>query len=218
MIVQTTVTGRDRAVCGPAPRWVIFTTIAGTMLISRGMLWRWFTALADLAERAGIEGGQAWGWALLVASAAVSVSADAAHTVVAAYIVLRSGRATAIWAVTPLVFLAITHPTIELTSHTRPEPRVERSSDASAASRAVAVNGMSRRQCRETAWQRRQAGWSYKQIARHLGVYPCTVGRWFADQPLDVASSPGRAPSEVPPAATALSSIPSTTQGAEHER
>ena len=117
MTVQTTGAGRDRAVCGPALRWVIVTTIAGTALIAVGVLCPSFTALVDLAERAGIEGGQAWGWVLPVASA--GGSAGAAHTVVATYIVLGSGWAAAIWAAPPLVMLAITHPTVELTSHTR---------------------------------------------------------------------------------------------------
>ena len=60
MIVQTTATGRDRAACGPV-RWVIVTTIGWTALMFLGALWASFTALADLAERGGIEPGQA-GW------------------------------------------------------------------------------------------------------------------------------------------------------------
>ena len=170
MIVQTTATGRDRAACGPVPRWVIVTSIAGTALIALGVLWPSFTALADLAERAGIEGGQAWGWVLPVALAAVLVSADAALTVVAD-IVLGSGWAAAIWAVPPpLVLLAITHPSNELTNRTRSRPRGERSSDVSVASRAVVVSDTSSRQRRATAGQRRQAGWSYKQFVRHSSV------------------------------------------------
>ena len=146
MSVQPNATGRNRAVCGPVPRWAIVTTIAGTALILLGALSASFTALADLAERAGIEGGQAWGWVLPVASAAI-------------------------WAVpSPLVLLAITHSTVEQPSHTRTGPRGERSSDARVASWAVAVSGTSRQQRRETAWQWRQAGWSYKQSARHNSV------------------------------------------------
>lgn len=147
MIVQTTATGRDRAACGPVPRWVIVTTIGWTALMFPGALWASFTALADLAERGGIEAGQAWGWVLPVALAA------------------------AIWAVpSPLVLLAKTHSTVEQTSHTRTGPRGERASDARGASRVVAVSGESRQQRRETAWQRRQAGWSYKQFVRHSSV------------------------------------------------
>ena len=167
MIGHATATGRDRAACGPVPRWVIVTTIAWTALILLGALWASFTALEDLAERAGIEGGQAWGWVLPVASA--GVSADAAPTVLAD-IVLGSGWAAAIWAVPPLVLLAITHSTVEQPSHARTRPRGERSSDARVASWAVAVSGTSRQQRRETAWQWRQAGWSYKQFVRHSSV------------------------------------------------
>jgi DNA-binding NarL/FixJ family response regulator len=32
---------------------------------------------------------------------------------------------------------------------------------------------------REQARRLREAGWSNKRIARHLGVHPSTVGRWF---------------------------------------
>jgi DNA-binding NarL/FixJ family response regulator len=32
---------------------------------------------------------------------------------------------------------------------------------------------------REQARALREAGWSNKRIARHLGVHPSTVGRWF---------------------------------------
>ena len=32
----------------------------------------------------------------------------------------------------------------------------------------------------------RDAGWSNKAIARELNVHPSTVGRWFANIPLNV--------------------------------
>ena len=41
-----------------------------------------------------------------------------------------------------------------------------------------AVVSMSERRA-EAAQLREVEGWSNKQIARHLGVHPSTVGRWF---------------------------------------
>ncbi len=46
--------------------WAVVTAASGTVLIGAGAFWLSFTALADLAVRSGIGGGQAWIWPPLV--------------------------------------------------------------------------------------------------------------------------------------------------------
>ena len=91
----------------------VVTAITGTVFIAAGAFWLSFTALADLAQRSGIEAGQAWAWPLIVdgiivvatvavvalanqsrptwypwtllaAGAVVSVTANAIHAIIAA--------------------------------------------------------------------------------------------------------------------------------------
>ncbi|WP_454131412.1 DUF2637 domain-containing protein [Microbacterium lacticum] len=193
---------------GAGRRWAAVTAIAGTVFIAAGAFWLSFTALADLAARSGVGQGQAWAWPLIVdgiiivstvavvalagqrsawypwtllaAGAAVSVTANAIHAVVAADADVPGVLAASVAAVPPLVLLAITHLTVILTrplpgpgtvAASSPEPRDEVTSAVvppSPAAREVAV------------LLREEQGWSHKQIARHLGVHPSTVGRWFA--------------------------------------
>lgn len=47
-------------------RLAVMTAITGTVFIAAGAFWLSFTALADLARRSGIDGGQAWAWPLIV--------------------------------------------------------------------------------------------------------------------------------------------------------
>lgn len=128
-------------------RWAVVTAVAGTVFIAAGAFWLSFTALADLAARSGIGDGQAWAWplivdgiivvatvavvalagqrsawypwALLIGGAAVSVTANALHAVVAADADVPGVLAAAVAAVPPVVLLAITHLTVILT---RPQP------------------------------------------------------------------------------------------------
>lgn len=191
-------------------RVAVATAVAGTVFIAGGAFWLSFTALADLARRSGVDAGQAWAWplivdgiivvatvavvalagqrsawypwALLAAGAVVSVTANAIHAVVAADADVHGVLAASVAAVPPLVLLAITHLTVILTrpipaSEREPEPGPSRESgdaSATAAQPPVLVG-------REVAVVlREEEGWSNKQIARHLGVHPSTVGRWFA--------------------------------------
>lgn len=62
----TTVRGSVDEAAGPVARWVVGTAIGGTVLIAVGAFWLSFTALTDLAVRAGIPAGQAWVWPLIV--------------------------------------------------------------------------------------------------------------------------------------------------------
>jgi hypothetical protein len=201
---------------GAGRRWAAVTAVAGTVFIAAGAFWLSFTALADLAARSGVGQGQAWAWPLIVdgiivvstvavvalagqhsawypwtllaAGAVVSVTANAIHAVVAADADVPGVLAASVAAVPPLVLLAITHLTVILTrpapgpgpviaSEQSPESDQEMADSAaspSPAGREVAV------------LLRDEQGWSNKQIARHLGVHPSTVGRWFARPALTV--------------------------------
>ncbi|MBS3939649.1 MAG: DUF2637 domain-containing protein [Actinobacteria bacterium] len=226
---------------GPPPvaRWVVAAAIIGTIAIALGAFWLSFTALTDLAARAGIDPAQAWvwplivdgiivvatisvvalspygrratwyPWALLAAGAIVSIAGNAAHAVVAADSTLPRLLAAAIAAVPPAVLLAITHLTVELTSRTHPHTSGINEAVASAA----AVNGTAARSRRELARQRHEAGWSNKRIAQQLGVHPSTVGRWLAD-----LTQPPPAPPDGPhpPAGVDMTRSPDVVQGAAH--
>lgn len=219
-------------------RWAVVTSVVGTVFIAAGAFWLSFTALADLAHRAGIGAGQAWAWplivdgvivvstvavvalageraawypwTLLIGGAAVSVTANALHAIVAADADVPAGLAAAVAAVPPVVLLASTHLTVVLirTTTTRPEPAptsTERESvltlrelepttlpswdrEPAPAELAPAVSlplagGVDGRVMdrRVRAAGLRESGWSNKKIARELDVHPSTVGRWFAD-------------------------------------
>ncbi len=124
-------------------RWAVVTSVAGTVFIAAGAFWLSFTALADLARRSGIGAGQAWAWplivdgvivvstvavvalagekaawypwTLLIGGAAVSVTANSLHAVVAADADVPGPLAASVAAVPPVVLLAITHLTVVLT-------------------------------------------------------------------------------------------------------
>ena len=140
MTVHATTGQRSR-------HWAVVTAVAGTVFIAAGAFWLSFTALADLAARSGVGGSQAWAWplivdgiivvatvavvalagqntawypwALLIGGAAVSVTANAIHAIVAADADVPGVLAAAVAAVPPVVLLAITHLTVILT---RPQP------------------------------------------------------------------------------------------------
>lgn len=127
--------------------WAVVTAASGTVLIGAGAFWLSFTALADLAVRSGIGGGQAWiwpllvdglivvatvavvaldgrraawyPWALLIGGALVSVFANAAHALVTAEASVPGLLAATVAAVPPLVLLASTHLTVVLIRSTR---------------------------------------------------------------------------------------------------
>lgn len=143
-------------------------------------------------------------WALLIGGAAVSVTANAIHAVLTADTDVPALLAAAVAAVPPVVLLAITHLTVILTrnpSDRREEtPAVELAArpDPDASAVQVAADppaplppstqpvtdpaeppsdaGVDRR---DRAVVLRSEGWSNKKIARHFGVHPSTVGRWF---------------------------------------
>jgi len=204
-------------------RLAVVTAITGTVFIAAGAFWLSFTALADLARRSGIDGGQAWAWPLIVdgiivvatvavvalasqsratwypwtllaAGAVVSVTANAIHAIIAADTDVPPILAASVAAIPPLVLLSITHLTVILT-----RPTTKRGANAIedapagtvAPSQTVAVPEVEQAQAvelpvvsvrerrAEATTLREVEGWSNKKIARHLGVHPSTVGRWF---------------------------------------
>lgn len=179
-------------------RVAVMTAVAGTVFIAAGAFWLSFTSLADLAARSGIGDGQAWAWPLIVdgvivvstvavvaladaraawypwtllaGAAAVSVTANSLHAVVAADSDVPGFLAAAVAAVPPVILLAITHLTVLLI-------RAPETVDPSESVTSVSP------QERATAF--RAEGWSNKRIARELDVHPSTVGRWFASAPIE---------------------------------
>ncbi len=134
-------------------------------------------------------------WTLLAAGAVVSVTANAIHAIIVADTDVPAVLAAAVAAIPPLVLLSITHLTVILTRPTAPDTDAEAIEDAPAEvvapsqaitvperepAQAVELPVGSVRERRAEATQLREVeGWSNKQIARHLGVHPSTVGRWF---------------------------------------
>ncbi len=218
-------------------RWAVWTSVAGTVAIALGAFWLSFTSLADLARRSGIGERQAWAWPLIVdgvivvstvavvalsgertawypwtllgGGAAVSVTANSLHAVVAADADVPGPLAAAVAAVPPVVLLAITHLTVVLARTTATEaaepvlvrqgvdlsPSADMPAMVSASGPDVEPDSASSQSPenhaevwpaeaavgrRVRAAELREVGWSNKQIARELRVHPSTVGRWFA--------------------------------------
>jgi len=198
----------------------VVTAVAGTVFIATGAFWLSFTALADLARRSGVDPGQAWAWPLIVdglivvatvavvalagqrgawypwlllaGGALVSVTANALHAIVAADADVPAVLAACVAAVPPLVLLASTHLTVVLVRSHRTDPlaaeHVEDTLPATDETDTAASESAGRR---VVAARLREEGWSNKKIARHLGVAPSTVGRWFP-KPTAEAGAPDR--------------------------
>ena len=141
-------------------------------------------------------------WTLLAAGAVVSVTANAIHAIIAADTDVPSVLAASVAAIPPLVLLAITHLTVILTRPITPGTEASETvldlapvghvevgaddavpvlEDAPTPTPPIAVVSVSARRA-EAAQLRELDGWSNKQIARHLGVHPSTVGRWFGTE------------------------------------
>lgn len=179
--------------------WLSFTALADLARrsgIEAGQAWAWplivdgIIVVATVAVVALAGHRQAWyPWVLLAAGAVVSVTANAIHAVVAADADVPPVLAASVAAVPPLVLLAITHLTVILTRPV-PAPASDPSAELPTAADvpagqavlpSVSTAAVSPGSGREAAVLLREAEeWSNKQIARHLGVHPSTVGRWFA--------------------------------------
>lgn len=132
--------------------WVVAASIGGTVLLGAGAFWLSFTALADLAHRAGTPAELAWVWPLIVdgiiviatmsvvalspygpratrypwmllgGAALVSVAANITHALVAADDTVPGTLAALVASVPPIVLLAVTHLTVELGRYRRQQP------------------------------------------------------------------------------------------------
>lgn len=180
-------------------RVALRTAVTGTVVIGAGAFWLSFTALTDLAQRSGIDAGQAWAWPLIVdgiivvttvavvamsrrgqsawypwmlllGGAAVSVIANALHAGLTD-IDVPVALAAPVAAVPPLVLVAVTHLTVVLA---RPVPDGAHRPNLGATVEAAAHPG------RDAATRLHRQGWSNKSIAGRLGVHPSTVGRWLS--------------------------------------
>ena len=185
--------------------WLSFTSLADLAArsgIGAGQAWAWplivdgIIVVATVAVVAlASQSRPTWyPWTLLAAGAVVSVTANAIHAIIAADTDVPSLLAASVAAIPPLVLLSITHLTVILTRPTTtPDADVieEVPAETVVPSQAVAAPEVEQaqpvelpvvsvRERREEATQLREVeGWSNKQIARHLGVHPSTVGRWF---------------------------------------
>jgi len=202
LAVMTAITGTVFIAAGAF--WLSFTALADLARrsgIDAGQAWAWplivdgiiVVATVAVVALASQRRPTWYPWTLLAAGAVVSVTANAIHAIIAADTDVPSVLAAAVAAVPPLVLLSITHLTVTLTRPV-PEPAArERETAATlAASPSEAVTAetpptsgvelpvvpVSNRRA-EATQLREVEGWSNKRIARHLGVHPSTVGRWF---------------------------------------
>lgn len=202
-------------------RWVVRTSICGTFLLAVGAFWLSFTSLRELAMTAGIPDDESWiwplivdgviieatisvvalrnapsaarrfAWLLLASGAAVSVAANITSAVVAADTAVPGLIAALVASVPPVVLLAMTHLTVELTRNTTPTSTPEPEPETITSAAAVALHKPLPPQRRSTpslralsatrgqALQMFEAGISKRQIAARLQVHPTTIGRWL---------------------------------------
>ncbi|WP_246104609.1 DUF2637 domain-containing protein [Rudaeicoccus suwonensis] len=138
-------------------------------------------------------------WLLLSAGAAVSVLANASHAIVTADAKVPSVLAALVAAVPPVVLVAITHLTVELTRHPAPRPRATAgapSHPVQRPARATKPTGRGDEDGRVGEALRLRAGTSLtnREIAARLGVHPSTVGRWLKSRPARMLTAPPVAP------------------------
>jgi hypothetical protein len=185
----------------------VATSVTGTIGIALGAFWLSFTALSNLTMLAGVPNQEAWiwplivdgiivvatisvvalsphgrratfyPWSLLAAGSLVSVAANTAHALVAADTAVPRALAACVSAVPPIVLLAITHLTVELTRRTRvPVGESAQGPEKPAPLTSLEEDVLDRR---DKAARLRDVGLSNRMIARELGVHPSTVGRWL---------------------------------------
>jgi len=203
LAVVTAITGTVFIAAGAF--WLSFTALADLARrsgIDAGQAWAWplivdgiiVVATVAVVALANQSRPTWYPWTLLAAGAVVSVTANAIHAIIAADTDVPAVLAASVAAIPPLVLLSITHLTVILTRPTTtPDADVieEVPAETVVPSQAVAAPEVEQaqpvelpvvsvRERREEATQLREVeGWSNKQIARHLGVHPSTVGRWF---------------------------------------
>lgn len=192
LAVSTAIVGT--VLIAAAAFWLSFTALtdlAHRSGVAAEQAWAWplivdgLIVVATVAVVA-LDGQRAawYPWLLLMVGTAVSVTANALHATVAADPSVPAALAGCVAAVPPLVLLASTHLMVVLVrSHrTTPadaEPTAEAEEPTVLTVTQAAAPGPAGR--RELAAGLRRQGWSNKRIARHLGVAPSTVGRWFKE-------------------------------------
>lgn len=215
--VPTSVAGTIAIAAGAF--WLSFTALADLARrsgVGEGQAWAWplivdgiiVVSTVAVVALSGLRA--AWyPWSLLIAGAGLSVTANAIHAVVAADADVPDVLAASVAAVPPLVLLAITHLTVVLTRHRgAPAPVGEPHAVSAPESPVLAVtlppgeeavlaegrSGVVGPEGRAIAAVLRDAGWSNKRIAQHLGIAPSTVGRWYPKPDPVEADSEHRAP------------------------
>lgn len=194
--------------------WLSFTSLSALarscgILADRAWMWPLIvdgvivvaTVSVVAMSGSGLERSAArYPWLLLSAGAAVSVLANASHAIVTADARVPSVLAALVAAVPPVVLVAITHLTVELTRRPRPAPPASTSGRAaqrpkrpSRTTAPVGGNGP----IGEALRLRAHTSLTNRAIAARLGVHPSTVGRWLKSR--DVPTLPAaRAPLELP--------------------
>ncbi|MBD8054450.1 DUF2637 domain-containing protein [Rhodococcus ruber] len=202
LAVVTAITGTVFIAAGAF--WLSFTALADLARrsgIDAGQAWAWplivdgiiVVATVAVVALASQRRPTWYPWTLLAAGAVVSVTANAIHAIIAADTDVPSVLAASVAAIPPLVLLSITHLTVILTRPVSESAFRARGEDMTVsampdeaatadipAAQEVDISVVPASERRAEATQLREVeGWSNKQIARHLGVHPSTVGRWF---------------------------------------
>lgn len=186
-VVATAVTGTVLIAAGAF--WLSFTALADLARrsgINPDQAWAWplivdgiiVVATVAVVALSPVEQPRAtwYPWCLLLAGASVSVTANALHATIAADADVPDQVAAAVAAVPPVVLLAITHLTVQLT-------RIpQRGAAVSTGALAVSVD-LTETDRRGAAAGLRDRGLSNRAIVRRLGVHPSTVGRWLPTAP-----------------------------------
>ncbi|GAB3924452.1 hypothetical protein GCM10011575_03530 [Microlunatus endophyticus] len=141
-------------------------------------------------------------WLLLSAGAAVSVLANASHAIVTADAKVPSVLAALVAAVPPVVLVAITHLTVELTRRPPRRPSAAAGASGRTTQRSVRPTTAASRvdesgRIGEALRLRADTSMSNREIAARLGVHPSTVGRWLKPHPPGALTA-GRAPLGLP--------------------
>ncbi|MBL5973253.1 DUF2637 domain-containing protein [Arthrobacter sp.] len=202
LAVVTAITGTVFIAAGAF--WLSFTALADLARrsgIDAGQAWAWplivdgiiVVATVAVVALASQRRPTWYPWTLLATGAVVSVTANAIHAIIAADTDVPSVLAASVAAIPPLVLLSITHLTVILTRPVSESAFRARGEDMTVsampdeaatadipAAQEVDISVVPASERRAEATQLREVeGWSNKQIARHLGVHPSTVGRWF---------------------------------------
>jgi hypothetical protein len=196
--------------------WLSFTSLSALALacgIPADRAWMWplivdgVIVVATVSVVAMSGSGQdrravRYPWLLLSAGAAVSVLANASHAIVAADAKVPSLLAALVAAVPPVVLVAITHLTVELTRRPQPRPSATAGASGWTAQRPARPTKATSRadesgRVGEALRLRAHTSLTNREIAARLGVHPSTVGRWLKPDPPGALTA-GRVPLGLP--------------------